>query len=81
MLVRQDLIEIIEDALEIERGTIDDNSNVEWHEKWDSLGHLSILIKLDKRLDGRCSPISELSRAYSVEKLMEILEENSLLEQ
>ena len=37
--------EIIESALEINKGTIA-SGDEDWHSLWDSLGHLSILVKL-----------------------------------
>lgn len=79
MISYQKLIEIVEDALEVPPGTIKNKDNVDWAEKWDSLGHLSILIKLDKYLDGQASNISELSDAYSIDAISEILRANGLL--
>ena len=48
MITHQKLVEIVEEALEVPSGTISNQENNNWAEKWDSLGHLSILIKLDK---------------------------------
>ena len=54
MLNENDLIELIESALEISKGTIK-SGDKEWYSLWDSLGHLSILVKLDEKLEGKSS--------------------------
>ena len=43
-------------------------------EEWDSMSHLNILIALDKKLSGKAQKIQELSEAYSVKKIIQILE-------
>ena len=77
MLRRGELIKIIEKSLELKEGTIK-SDNKDWHALWDSLGHLSILIKLDNALNGKCSSIKELSTATSVDSIISILKENNL---
>ncbi len=77
MLRRGELIKIIEKSLELKEGTIE-SDNKDWHALWDSLGHLSILIKLDNALNGKCSSIKELSTATSVDLIISILKENNL---
>jgi len=77
MINEKELIQIIETALEIPKGTIKNDSD-EWHSLWDSLGHLSILVKLDKALHGKCSSINDLSTATSVEKIKNVLKSNNL---
>ena len=47
MLDEKELIEIIEKALELKKGTIS-SGDEDWYSLWDSLGHLSILVKLDQ---------------------------------
>ena len=44
---------------------------------WDSLGHLNILMSLDKRLDGKASGLSELAKAMSVKKIISVLKNNN----
>jgi len=77
MLRRGELIKIIEKSLELKEGTIE-SDNKDWHALWDSLGHLSILIKLDNALNGKCSSIKELSTATSIDSIISILKENNL---
>ena len=77
MLEEKELIEIIEKALELKKGTII-SGDEDWYSLWDSLGHLSILVKLDEILGGKCSKINELSRATSITAIKEILKSNNL---
>ena len=74
---KDDLLSLIKNALEVEH--IDLSSSMDTIEEWDSLGHLSILSAIDERLDGKASDISDLASATSVEKIMNILEKNSLM--
>ncbi len=77
MIQEKELIEIIETALELKKGTII-SGDEDWHSLWDSLGHLSILIKLDQVLNGKCSKINALSKATSITSIKEVLKENNL---
>lgn len=79
MITYQNLVEIVEEALELPSGTISNEDNIDWAEKWDSLGHLSILIKLDKHLDGQAANISELSNAFTINAISDVLRANGLL--
>ncbi len=78
MLTLNEFYKIIEQSLELEIGTINKGNN-DWQDSWDSLGHLSILVNLDKELDGRCSNISDLSTATNIDLLKEILKKHNLL--
>ena len=77
MLDEKKLLEIIEEALELKKGTIS-SGDEEWHSLWDSLGHLSILVKLDQELEGKCSKIKDLSKATSINLIKEVLKSNNL---
>ena len=78
MISSERLNQIIEEALELESGTIDKGVE-DWQSSWDSLGHLSILVNLDKELDGRCSNIADLSGATNIDSLKIILIKHNLL--
>ena len=77
MLDEKELIEIIEEALELKKGTVM-SANTDWYSSWDSLGHLSILVKLDHKLEGKCSQITELSKATSIDSIKKVLKSNDL---
>ena len=79
MLDEKELIEIIEEALELKKGTVM-SANKDWYSSWDSLGHLSILVKLDQKLEGKCSTITELSKATSIDSIKKVLKSNDLFE-
>ncbi len=74
---KEDIINIIKDALKVDKITIE--SSVDNLEEWDSLGHLSILVALDKEFDGRLASISDLATADSVEKIISILENKNFI--
>jgi len=75
----QKVIEIIQQALELEGGVLTLESNISDTEEWDSLGHLGILSALDKSFDGKIAPIKEMATANSVEKILQVLKDNSLI--
>ena len=77
MLNEKELIDIIEKALELRKGTII-SGDKDWYSLWDSLGHLSILVKLDQVLGGKCSKIKELSKATNITSIKEVLKSNNL---
>ena len=79
MISSERLNQIIEESLELKSGTIDEGIE-DWQSSWDSLGHLSILVNLDKELDGRCSNINDLSIATNIDLLKRILTKHNLLE-
>lgn len=74
---KDDLLILIKDALEVEH--IDLSSSMDTIDEWDSLGHLSILSAIDEKLEGKASDVSDLASATSVEKIINILEKNSLM--
>ena len=73
----EEVLKIIEEAIELEKGTININSNPNNVSEWDSLGHLNILMLLDKKLDGKASNFTELGRALSVKKIITFLKNNN----
>tara|TARA_A100001015_G_scaffold236115_1_gene268148 strand:+ start:3764 stop:4006 length:243 start_codon:yes stop_codon:yes gene_type:complete len=79
MITYDELLNIIEDALELPEGSIKNGIEDELAEKWDSLGHLSILIKLDQALDGRCNSITDLGNAYRIDTISDILKREGLM--
>ena len=54
------------------------NSSNKDFEQWDSLGHLNILLNLDKILKGKALKIENISEAYSVKEIIKILKKNKL---
>ena len=73
----EEVLKIIEEALKLEKGVININSKPNNVSEWDSLGHLNILMSLDKRLDGKASGLSELAKAMSVKKIISVLKNNN----
>ena len=74
---KQDIVNIIADALNVDGVTI--GSSADNLEEWDSLGHLSILVALDKEFDGKLASVSDMATANSIEKIILILEKNNFI--
>ena len=75
-----DVLKIIQNALNIKEECVTVDSTMDDLEEWDSLGHLSILVTLDKRLNGRVAAIKDIATAASVREILQILKDNSLCE-
>lgn len=70
---------IIAKSLKIELSEINENSSSKNVEEWDSLGHLTILMNLDKNFKGKLNSISELSDCDSFKKIYKILVKHKIL--
>ena len=79
MISQKDVISCISKALKIPSKKIKITSSDIDIEEWDSLGHLNILLNLDKKLKGKVIKIKSMSEAYSVKKIISILKKNKLL--
>ena len=64
-LNEEELIKLIEEALELKSESVNIQSSSEDFEEWDSLGHLNILVSLDNKCDGNAAEIAELATASS----------------
>ena len=78
-MTRDDLIKSISKALDVSYKKINDNTNNENLEEWDSLGHLAILSAIDKSTNGKASGIETLSSCTSFRELLKILKKNNLV--
>lgn len=79
MITKKQVITCISKALKIPSNKISINSSDKDFEKWDSLGHLEILMNLDKTLKGKAINIQDLAQADSVKKIFSVLKKNKLL--
>ena len=75
----EDIIEIIANVLKLEADRLTIDSSSENVKEWDSLGHLGILLDLDKFFGGKIGGIKEMATANSVSKILKLLKDNSLL--
>lgn len=78
MISENELLKLIKNSIK-SKNKIDIKSNSNNTEGWDSLGQLSILTSLDKKLKGKTSKIASLANADSVQKLLKILKSKKLL--
>jgi len=75
----QDVLDVIEKALEAPSGTINLDTVAESVEAWDSIGHLSVLTALDSFFEGKVAGISEMSEADSIPKILDAFRKHSLI--
>ena len=76
---KEDVFEVIAKSLGVSLKKINEKVSSNNLSEWDSMSHLSILIQLDKKLSGKVQKIQELSEAYSVKKIIQILNKKKLL--
>ena len=79
MIDKEKLFLIISKALKVSKNKINMNLKIDEIEEWDSLGHLEILIKIDKETQGKASKIKNLSSCSSVIEIYKNLKKNKLL--
>jgi len=75
----EEILAVIQDALKVKGKQLSLDSSMENVEEWDSLGHLGILVALDKFFEGKVAGINDLVAADSVRKVLQILKANSLM--
>lgn len=68
--MRKKIIALIESTLDLEDGTITENTKVDEVEGWDSLAHVLIIGELESNL-GISIPLEEAIEITSVEELFE----------
>lgn len=74
-----DVITVIEKALELKSGSLEESMCAEDVENWDSLGQLNILVALDELFDGKIADIADMAEADSILKILNVLRQHSLL--
>jgi len=80
-IAEKEVLEIIQKALNLNGNLMTFESLSGDTIEWDSLGHLSILVSLDKVLEGKIASIKEMATANSVRKIINILKDNSLIKE
>jgi acyl carrier protein len=78
IITEKDLKKIISKALNIKESQVKDNLKSSDIEEWDSLGHLSIISSLDKKLKNKID-ISKLNNIDSYGKIKNFLKKNSVM--
>jgi len=72
------LLEIVAESTESEIDQINSDSSRSSLDGWDSLGHISILSKLDILTEGKASEIETLADCQSVKDLIKSLKSKNL---
>ena len=76
---QEEVILIIQKALNLKTGSLSIKSSANNVKKWDSLGHLNILVALDSSFSGKISKIEEMATANSVKSILNLLKKNSFI--
>ena len=76
---RTTVIATIERALDLQEGSLGENSSSAEISQWDSLGQVDIIMALNVLFDGTILPIPEMASADSVSKILVILRRHLLL--
>ena len=74
------VLEAITQVLKLKIGELQKTSALGDFDSWDSLGHLDILSTLDQLFDGQLGSVNEMASADSVDKIIDALRANSLIE-
>ncbi len=74
-----EILEIIAKVLNVDANGLTVDSSSDNVDEWDSLGHLGVLVALDKTFDGKLAGIAEMATADSVNKIIQILKNNSFI--
>ncbi len=70
--MRKKIIKIMSDVLELPQGDIDENVSPETCEDWDSLLHISLVIKLEKQFQVTFLP-EEVGELICLEAIFKII--------
>ncbi len=74
------ILEIIENGLKVDKGTLTMESTMDSVQEWDSLGHIGMLVALDEAFEGKVASIDEMGTANSTQRIIEILKENAIID-
>ena len=79
-ITEDNVLEAITQVLELKNGELKKTSALGDFDSWDSLGHLDILSTLDNLFNGQLGSVTEMASADSVDKIIDALRANSLIE-
>ena len=78
-MIIKELLKTVQQALELKK-EVTLNDSVDTLKEWDSIGHLAILVAIDKKLSGKAGKIKKLVHCQSVKTLADTLRKNKLLQ-
>ena len=73
------VIATIERALDLQKGSLGENSSSAEYNSWDSLGQVDIILAFEVLFDGKVNAIPEMADANSVAKIIDVLIRHLLL--
>ncbi len=69
MITEDEIINIVAEAIGVEKNDLNMDSSMSDFSEWDSLGHLTILSSLDEKLGDKYEESEELSSANTVREI------------
>ena len=76
MIDENKLLKVIADGLDTELTEISLSTKSSDLPQWDSLGHLTLLMKLDEEFDNLTEKVPEIASASSVEEIFNLINRN-----
>lgn len=73
MITEEEIIKIVADGLAVDDKDVTIDSKASDIPEWDSLGHLSVLSKIQETLGDRYQESEELASAVSVKEILQCL--------
>ena len=77
MIELEKLLEVIADGLDVEQSSVNIDTKSSNVEEWDSLGHLTLLMKLDEEFDDISEKIPEMASAGSIQEIYDLIKKNN----
>tara|TARA_B100000575_G_C22600418_1_gene375510 strand:- start:135 stop:374 length:240 start_codon:yes stop_codon:yes gene_type:complete len=76
MINENKLLRVIASGLDVELSELSLSTKSSDLAQWDSLGHLSLLMKLDEEFDNLTEKVPEIASASSVEEILNLINKN-----
>jgi acyl carrier protein len=75
----KEVMDIIQNAFEHDGIQITPDSSMDNIPEWDSLAQVNIIVALDQIFSGNVGHLQEMAEAYSVQRILQVLKDNSLI--
>ena len=76
MIDEKKFLKVIADGLDVELNEISLSTKSSDLSQWDSLGHLTLLMKLDEEFDNLTEKVPEIASASTVEEIFNLINRN-----
>lgn len=77
--MEEEICRVIEEALDLKKGSVSVNDSTDTIGEWDSLGFLSILSALENRFGDKVATIDDLASVKSVREIIDIFKRERII--